>query len=106
MVIRLQLSIETNHSGSFTCSFVIPFSSTYAGGVTRKVEATDSSFNKAEAQLMVLAGIALDPSTSPTSPGYVGMELTVRGVGFIAKATVTITYSEDSGGYHGSYRHR
>jgi len=84
--------IETNRRGSFNCIFAAPL---YDSSGTRKVEATDRSFNRAEAQLTVLAGIRLSPATSPTSPGHVGMELTVHGVGFIANATVTITYSED-----------
>ncbi len=84
--------IETNRHGSFNCSFAVSLYDSYG---TRKVEATDRSFNRAEAQLTVLAGIWLSPATSPTSPGHVGMELIIHGVGFIANAMVTITYSED-----------
>jgi hypothetical protein len=86
--------IETDRCGSFNCSFIAPLHDSYG---TRKVEATGRSFDKAEAQLTVLAGIWLSPATSLTSPGHVGMELIVHGVGFIANAMVTITYSEDSG---------
>ncbi len=84
--------IETNRRGSFNCIFAAPL---YDSSGTRKVEATDRSFNRAEAQLTVLAGIWLSPATSPTSPGHVGMKLTVHGVGFIANAMVTITCGED-----------
>jgi len=84
--------IETNRRGSFNCIFAAPL---YDSSGIRKVEATDRSFNRAEAQLTVLAGIWLSPATSPASPGHVGMELTIHGVGFIAKAAVTITYGED-----------
>jgi hypothetical protein len=86
--------IETDRRGSFNCIFAAPL---YGSFGIRKVEATDRSFNKAEAQLTVLAGIRLGPATSPTSPGHVGMELTVYGVGFVAEAMITITYSEDKG---------
>ena len=82
--------VETNYRGSFSGSFLVP--SRDSGGIIR-IEASDTFFNRAEAQLTILAGIRLDPITSPTSPGYVGMELTARGGGFIADAMVTITYS-------------
>lgn len=101
--------IHTNHDGSFDGSFVIPsyppFYPPYTGGSTSKVEARDESFNVAEAQLTILAtsaaqvtpatpaGISLYPTTSPTSPGHVGMELTADGTSFRANAIVTITYS-------------
>lgn len=84
------LFIYTNHRGSFGGSFLVP--SHDSGGIIR-IEASDTFFNRAEAQLTILAGIRLDQITSPTSPGYVGMELTARGGGFIADAMVTITYS-------------
>jgi len=87
--------IETDYKGSFNCSFVVPF--VESCGV-RKVEASAKGFSRAGAQLTVLAGIWLSLATaSLTSPGHVGMELIVRGVGFIADAKVTITYSEDDG---------
>jgi len=86
------LFIFTNHRGSFSGSFLVP--SRDSGGIIR-IEASDTFFNRAEAQLTILAGIRLDPITSPTSPGYVGMELTARGGGFIADAMVTITYSNN-----------
>ncbi len=86
------LFIYTNHRGSFSGSFLVP--SRDSGGIIR-IEASDTFFNQAEAQLTILAGIRLDPITSPTSPGYVGMELTARGGGFIADAMVTIIYSND-----------
>ncbi len=85
-------SINTNHYGSFDGSFLVPFSGSHG---TREVEASDGSRNKAEAQLTVLGGISLIPTTSPTSPGHVGMELFILGAGFIAEATVTITYSNN-----------
>jgi len=83
--------IETNHYGSFNCVFATPL---YDSPGTRKVEASDRDFDRAEAQLTVLGGIRLGPITSPTSPGHAGMELTIHGVGFAAGAVVTITYSE------------
>jgi len=88
----MPLVIYTDSHGSFSASFLLPF---YDSRGVKKVEASDLSFNRAEAQLTVLAGISLDPITSPTSLGHVGMELTVRGGGFIANAMVTIIYSNN-----------
>jgi hypothetical protein len=90
------LFLYTNYRGSFSGSFLVPSLESYT---TIKVEAgkavLDHLVNPAEAQLTILGGIRLDPVTSPTSPGYVGMELTVYGGGFIANAMVTITYSNN-----------
>ena len=65
-----------------------------------KIEASDGSFNTAEAQLTIFilaipADISLRPTTSQTSPGYVGMELTINGTRFIANTMITITYSNN-----------
>ncbi len=89
--------LYTNRRGSFNCSFVVP---SYAGYGTSKVRAIDKySFNMAETQLTILAipatpaSISLKPVTSLTSPGHVGMELTIQGAGFTANTTAIITYS-------------
>ena len=86
------MSIYTNRYGSFNCSFVVPF---LDGCGVIKVEASDQGFSRAEALLAVLAGITLSPITSSASPGYVGMELIVRGAGFTANTPVTITYTNN-----------
>ncbi|MDH5696718.1 MAG: hypothetical protein OEZ00_09015, partial [Dehalococcoidia bacterium] len=86
--------IYTNYHGSFSGSFLAP---SLASSTTVNVEAGEAVLGRiiegAEAQLTIVGGIRLDPITSPDSPGYVGMELAVRGSGFIADAEVTITYS-------------
>ncbi|MFC2072949.1 IPT/TIG domain-containing protein [Chloroflexota bacterium] len=87
--------VQTNPSGSFKGSFIIPFNPSRVGISRSKVVVLDGTFNTAEAQLIVLAtpaAITLQPAANLTSPGYVGMELTVNGTGFTANATVTITY--------------
>jgi len=86
------LTIKTDHYGSFDASFLVPFSGSYG---IKEVEANVNKFNKAEAQLTVWGGIRLIPITSPTSPGYAGMKLIIHGAGFIAEATITITYSHN-----------
>jgi hypothetical protein len=91
-------SLRTNRKGSVKGSFLVPIHAAY--GIS-KVGASDDSFNVAEAQLTILAtpaasaGISLSPTTSLTSPGHVGMELNVRGTGFVAETMVTVTYDND-----------
>ncbi|MFC1943491.1 hypothetical protein ACFLWO_02795 [Chloroflexota bacterium] len=92
--------VETNHNGSFDSSFVIPSYPYYADGGAYKIEAYGESLNVPEAQLIILLaipptppGVRLHPTTSRTSPGHVGMELTADGTGFTANATVSINYS-------------
>ncbi len=91
-VIITPLLPETDHSGSFEASFLVPAS---GGFGTRTVEVSDDSANEAEAQMDIGGGIMISPPTSPSSPGHVGMELVIRGAGFSTGAEVTITYSDN-----------
>ena len=84
------VEIRTNHKGSFSGNFLVP---SYTTSGISEVRASDHSLNRAEADLTISAGISLSPKTSQTSPGHVGMELTVYGSGFIVNNRVTITYS-------------
>ena len=86
------LPLKADHYGSFEGSFLVPASGSYG---PREVEASDDSFNKASAQLAVQGGLTLSPETNLTSPGYAGMELTIRGAGFSIGSTVAITYSNN-----------
>lgn len=88
----IPLPLTTDHYGSFEGSFIVPAYGSYG---TKELEVSDGSQNKVEAQLTILGGIYLSPTTSLTSPGYVGMELTVHGAGFNVGATVTISYGND-----------
>jgi len=88
-VTTIPLFVQTNGKGSFAGSFLVPY---YAVSDTSKLRASDSSFNSAEAELTILTGISLSPDTSQTSPGHVGMELTLYGTGFITSSQITITY--------------
>jgi hypothetical protein len=80
--------IETDLKGSFDCIFAAPL---YENPIV-EVEAADSDLNKAEARLTVPGGIRFDPAATPASPGNVGMELTIYGVGFASGATINISY--------------
>ena len=90
-VSTVPLFLQTNGKGSFAGSFLVPY---YAVSDTSRIRASDSLFNSAEAELTILTGISLSPATSQTSPGHVGMELTLHGTGFIASSQVTITYDD------------
>jgi len=85
------ISLNSKANGSFTGSFAVP--SDAAKGISI-VKASDDNNNSAEAELTILSGISLNPATSQTSPGHVGMELTLYGTGFIASSQVTITYDD------------
>jgi len=87
------LSLYSNAKGSFTGNFMIPFHA--VKGISR-IRASDSSLKSPEVELTILTGINIEPATNQASPGYVGMELTIYGAGFIAEAPITITYDKSS----------
>jgi len=78
---------STDSDGSFRGSFTVPVC---AAG-TYKVRVSDG-INMAEPDFSVSTSASISPITSLASPGHVGTEVTVTGVGFIAGKTVTITY--------------
>jgi len=83
-------SLATDGLGSFNCSFLVPF---FDSCGPRNVGVDDSEGTRLfNAQLVVLAGITLS-QTSPASPGYIGMEVIVRGIGFASGADVIISYA-------------
>jgi hypothetical protein len=85
-------SVETSYCGSFDCSFAVPSVDSCGD---KSVIAMDEASYSAEAQLTVPASITFSPVITPASPGNVGMELTIDGMGFIAGAEVTVTYATD-----------
>jgi hypothetical protein len=86
------IQLKSSYRGSFIGSFLVP--SLTSSGIS-EVRAIDGKANKAYVDLTISAGISLSPTTSQTSPGHVGMELTVYGTGFIANTVVTITYGNN-----------
>jgi hypothetical protein len=82
--------ITTGATGSFTATFNVPAG--LAG--THPVEATDGTYSYS-ADFVATADATISQTTSTASPGYVGMELTITGTGFIPNATVTITYATE-----------
>jgi len=85
------LPLSADHYGSFEGSFLVPAT----GFGDRTVEASDHIDNEAQTQLTVPCGLMVNPTTSLTSPGYVGMELAINGAGFSSGSTVTLTYSNN-----------
>ena len=83
-------SISTLADGSFTTTFVVPAG--LAG--TFPVEAGDGTYT-ASATFTATIEVTTSPTTSQTSPGHVGMEITISGTGFKPSSQITITYTSE-----------
>jgi hypothetical protein len=81
-------TINTDDTGNFSGSFIVPASSTG----TYAVEASDSIYS-ASANFTITIDINLSTPTSEASPGHVGMEMTLSGSGFTPNSPITITYA-------------
>lgn len=79
--------ISTDSYGSFSASFNVP--ARVAGPYT--VVVIDGT-NTAEANFSISTSASISPVTSRASPGHVGTEVTVTGVGFKAGKPVSVTY--------------
>jgi len=77
----------TNTNGEFTATFKVPVR---AAG-TYKVTASDG-INTLESDFSISTSASINPETSASSPGHIGTELTVSGVGFTPDRTATVTY--------------
>jgi len=101
---------DTDLDGSFTIPFDVPA----VGSGTYDVEAEDDKNNSASAEFTIATNISVGPVTSQTSPGYVGMDITISGIGFKPDTTITITYastpvvftttSEDDGSFSYTFK--
>jgi len=80
---------STNIDGSFTINFDVPT----VGSGTYDVEAEDEDGNSGKASFTMTTDISIGPVTSQASPGYVGMDMTISGTGFIPDHKITITYA-------------
>ncbi|MBI4188759.1 MAG: hypothetical protein HY529_06100 [Chloroflexi bacterium] len=78
----------SDNSGAFTTTFKVPV----LASATYKVTATDGTNTAPEADFSIVTNAGISPATSAASPGYVGMQLTVNGVGFTAGGTATVNY--------------
>jgi hypothetical protein len=80
-------TVSADAKGSFTTNFEVPAQ----GGGTYKIRASDGA-NVKDVDFTVTTSATIIPATSTTSPGYVGMAITITGVGFMPGRPVTITY--------------
>lgn len=79
---------NTDTKGNFTGSFVVPASN--AGSYTVQVSNEDDLIEAGDFSISTSATI--NPVTSAASPGHLGSQLTVSGVGYTEGRTVTVTY--------------
>ncbi len=85
-VVSNPVIVQASSRGSFSASFEIPPS--LPGSYT--VEASDISYSAVAKFDSVLAA-TISQSTSAVTPGHVGMELTISGMGFRPNAKVIVT---------------
>ena len=83
----------TSQWGSFTASFEVPEVAEGSHGI----EVEDDDGNKAEVEFNVYIAteVSISPVITQASPGHVGMNVTVSGVGFEADHEITVTYSTE-----------
>ncbi len=84
---------ETDAYGSFSARFTVPDVAAAAYDVT--VEDADGNDAQAEFTVSVAPDITIIPVTTEASPGYVGMNVTIRGIGFKANSSITVTYAAE-----------
>ena len=83
-VITTPALVQTDTSGSFTCSFNVPSSS----GGARTVTATDAATHSSSATFTVnVPTLSLSPATGP-----VGRPVTITGSNFTPNSAVTVTF--------------
>ena len=90
-VVTTPSPITTGSTGSFSATFTVPV---LAAG-TYVVEASDTSANSATANFVSTTSATILPVTTTSSPGHVGMSLTITGVGFTPNHAVTVSYATD-----------
>jgi hypothetical protein len=84
-------TVEASSAGGFDITFEVP----EAGAGTYDIVAEDEDDNDATAEFSVAAGVSLGTVTTEDSPGYVGMEMTMSGTGFLPNTRVSITYATE-----------
>ena len=98
---------RTNSSGSFEAHVNVPEVS--AGEY--EIEAEDESNNSASATFTMSTEVNISPTTSASSPGHVGQDVTISGTGFIPDSEIIITYASEPVDYYttsesdGSFSH-
>jgi hypothetical protein len=82
---------ETNEDGSFDASFEVP--DVDEGSYNLKVDDKHGHSVETDFTVNIATEVNVAPVTSQTSPGYVGMDVTISGVGFEPSHPITITYA-------------
>ena len=82
---------ETNEYGSFDASFEVP--AVDEGTYNLKVDDKHGHSVETDFTVNVATEVNVTPVTSQTSPGYVGMDVTISGVGFEPSHPITVTYA-------------
>ncbi len=82
-------SIETDEDGNFTASFSVP--NVVAAAYDVRVQDEDGNDVEAEFTVAVAPGVSIKPVTTQAAPGYVGMNITISGVGFKTNSSITVT---------------
>lgn len=86
---------ETDKLGSWSATFEVPasvegkYEVDASGKYTKYTEVENVKFT-------VAPGVRLAPATSSTSPGYVGLKITVTGGGFDSGISITIIYGNQT----------
>jgi len=82
-------TVTTNSSGVFTADFVVP-----VGEAGTYVVSVSDSTSTITANFVSTTSATIDPETSETEPGNVGMELTIEGIGFAPNEDVEVTFDD------------
>jgi hypothetical protein len=86
---------ETDDLGSWTATFEVPPS--VEGSYKVDAQGKYTSYSEVEdVTFKVAPGMKLTPITSSTSPGHVGLTITVTGGGFEPGVSLTITYEDQT----------
>ena len=81
---------QTDTHGTLSIPFDVP--SVKAG--TYVVEVKDENGNSGKFEFTLSTDISISPVTSQTSPGHVGMEVTIYGTDFKPDSAITITHTD------------
>ena len=81
-------TVASDEQGKFTATFAVPVrtSGSY------EVKASDGT-NAVTANFAIGISATIIPATSAAAPGYVGVTVTISGVGFMPGGTVKVTYN-------------
>jgi hypothetical protein len=89
-VVTTPSPVTTGSTGSFTATFVVPVRDIG----TYEVRASAGS-DVATANFQSTTNATISQTTTTSAPGYVGMSLTIEGVGFTPNHEITVTYATD-----------